>query len=53
MKFLNNKSGKALEPTAQRGAGCPVFLDTQGQPGGPLSSPIQLQVFNSPAMGRD
>ena len=32
-KFFYNKCGKALEQVAQRGGGCPILGDTQGQAG--------------------
>ena len=38
------KDRKALEQVVQRGGGCPVQGDIQGQAGGALSTLIYLQV---------
>ena len=37
-KVFYNKGGEALDQVAQRGRGCPILGDTQGQAGGALSN---------------
>ena len=48
-----NKSGEALEQIAQRGGGCPILGDIQGQAGwGPEQPDLAESVlFHSGAVG--